>query len=88
MALPLFPKETKLSNTNMWHLMGVETCFPKDPILIWEIFLKVNYFTADKGKSLICRVFVFYFFLIAIYSMQGWKPLQGMELQEKEAQKD
>ena len=62
MALPLFPKETKLSNTNMWHLMGVETCFPKDPILIWEIFLKVNYFTADKGKSLICRVFVFYFF--------------------------
>ena len=29
-----------------------------DAILIQEMLLKVNYFTADKGKSLICRVFI------------------------------
>ena len=39
-------------------IMAVETSFPKDVILIWDVLLKVNYFAADKGKSLICRVFI------------------------------
>ena len=33
-------------------------------------------------------VYLSLFFLIGIHYMQGWKALQGIELQEKEAQKD
>ena len=38
--------------------MAVETSLPKGAILICEMLLKVNYFSADKGKSLTCRVFI------------------------------
>ena len=38
--------------------MAVETYFLRALYLIYEILLKVNHFAADKGNSLIRRVFI------------------------------
>ena len=47
-----------MSGGDTEHLVAVQTSFPKGAILdIWDTS-KVNYFAADKGKSLICRVFI------------------------------
>ena len=58
MASPLFLLQAYLSGTDTGQLMAVENSFPKDAILIQEMLLKVNYFTADKGKNLVCRAFI------------------------------
>ena len=42
----------------MEHLMAVQTSSPKGAILDIRDACEVNYFAADKFKSLICRVFV------------------------------
>ena len=41
-----------------------------------------------EGREYIFMSSIFFFFLIGIHSMQGWQPLQGMELQENKTQKD
>ena len=38
--------------------MAVQNLFPKSAILDIRDASKVNYFAADKGKSLICGVFI------------------------------
>ena len=42
----------------MKHLMAVEISFPEGVIMICEVLVTVNYFDAEKGKSLNCRVFI------------------------------
>ena len=47
-----------LSGSDGKHLMVVQISFPKCVILNIHDASKINYFAADKGKSLICRVFI------------------------------
>ena len=42
----------------------------------------------QKMSSILKLIPDIFFFLIGIHSMQAKQPLQGMELQEKETQKD
>ena len=56
--LSLLLLQAWLSGIDTEHLMAVQTSFLKGVILdIWDAS-KVNYFAADKGKTLICRVFI------------------------------
>ena len=46
-----------MSGRDTEHLMAVQTSFPKGAILDTRDASKVN-FAADKGNSLMCRVFI------------------------------
>ena len=52
-ALALFLLQNLSSGCDTEHLMTVETLI----YLICKVRLNVNYFTVDKGKGLICKVF-------------------------------
>ena len=47
--------------------MAVQNSFPKSAILDIRDASKVNYFAADKGKSLICRFFIKADILFCLY---------------------
>ena len=65
--LSLLLLQAWLSGIDTEHLMAVQTSFLKGVILdIWDAS-KVNYFAADKGKSLICKFFIKADILFCLY---------------------